>query len=123
VYGHHRGAKVTGLDFMRAGVVFERGDDARMTVKGPEGAAELFESLRFEVELRLGYDLVGGTPKPYCCDTCGDRVGHSESYADAQASGCEDPFCNCPKQHGGHCVLCALARQKQLDLEGKKNGR
>jgi hypothetical protein len=113
------------LDFLRAGVVFSRGDDHRLTVKGPDGAQDLYNLLRFEVEFRLGFDLAGhGDPKPHHCDHCGDRIGHAESDEDAAAADCIDyPFCSCPRQSGGHCALCALARQKQIDLEGKKNGQ
>lgn len=119
---------MTGLDFLASGVTtaIEKG---RLVIHGPAGCAELLESMRFEVLTRV--ELVGGAERfkasnraPYCCDHCGDPVGHS-TPGDGSCPLCgqlgADGRPRCSRQHGGSCLLCILARQKAVESRQASN--
>ncbi|WP_438026347.1 hypothetical protein [Sorangium sp. So ce233] len=115
---------MTGLEFIAAGVAFERDGDG-LHVKGPAGRAELLYQLRFEVVTRI--ELVKGgrirwVRKPHCCDVCGDQIGHDLNgrcvLCDMTSPATGKRLCR--STFGGMCELCVLARQKVLRDEPRR---
>lgn len=105
---------MTGLEFLAAGVrVTLSTTSLDFTVEGPAERPELARDLSWEVMTRL--DLVGtsptlprGTQREWCCDLCGDPIGHGR---EGSCPLCPD---RCLRAAHGLCVLCALARRKAL---------
>mgnify|MGYP000877982537 CR=1 FL=1 len=106
---------MTGLHFLAAGVrITLSRDSLDYVVEGPVDRPELARELAWEVSTRL--DLVGtsptlppGTQREWCCDLCGDAIGHGPREGSC-------PLCpdRCMRAVHGLCVLCALARRKAL---------
>lgn len=108
---------MTALEFLAAGVVFERAPEG-LRVRGPAHGEELLDQLRFEVATRIELlkgDRVRWVRRPHCCDVCGDQIGHDLK---GRCVLCEmrDPDGGklCRFVFGGMCDLCVLARQKAL---------
>lgn len=108
---------MTGLEFLAAGVAFERTSDG-LQVRGPAGRSDLLDQLRFEIATRLDLVAADGirwVQRPYLCDACGDQIGHDLR---GRCVLCElrgpDGKKLCRFVFGGFCDLCALARQKVL---------
>jgi hypothetical protein len=105
---------MNALDFIAAGVVIEPKKGGGFRIEGPPERKDLLEELRFEVATRL--ELVGdearlpqGNPRAYCCDLCGDPIGH-----DRRGECVLCPKGLCRRQYSGLCLLCSLARDKKI---------
>lgn len=106
---------MTALEFLAAGVVIELQKGGGYKLSGPVGRPDLLDELRFQIATRL--ELVGdaqriprGNPRAYCCDLCGDPIGH-DRRGDCVLCKTTVP---CRTQYSGLCLLCSLARDKKL---------
>jgi len=94
---------MTGRDFIRAGVVFERHVDGVVVLGPRDDDGGLLKRLRVEVESRRTHsaECPKGKVNAQRCDLCGDDIAPMFS---------------------GWCELCVLARAKDLEAYEREAG-